>query len=112
MGLLVTMADGGIVNIDSDTESWRGCETCDYGSKYVNEYEFTMTKGTIKVNVSQMYEHALTEDFVMRTVIGNLDTIKAMTEAEFFNWIKQRVEQEVEAQGDGATVTVEWKGRE
>lgn len=45
--MLVELTDGGILDISSDTWSYNGCETCDYGSEYVNEYIIKMSKGVV-----------------------------------------------------------------
>lgn len=99
MDVLLKMADGGIVDVKYDCESWNGCETCDFGSKYINEFDVVMTTGTIKVKVEQMYEYLLTEGFMIKLFLQNADDIQKFTEDEFFEWLKQQIEQEVERQG-------------
>lgn len=41
---LIKMIDGGILNIETDNESYAGCDTCDYGSKYINYITITMSQ--------------------------------------------------------------------
>lgn len=59
MAILLPMKDGGIYEIVSDTDSYGGCETCDYGSSYINEFEVHMVSGKIYIEVRNMYEYAL-----------------------------------------------------
>lgn len=89
--MLVELTNGGILDISSDTWSYDGCETCDYGSEYVNEYIIKMSKGVLVVTIEQMYDYALTEGFMMTTMLGNIDKIKTMTEREFIEWLKKEV---------------------
>lgn len=93
--MLVELSGGGILNIISDTWHYDGCETCDYGSEYVNEYTIQMTKGVLEIKLEQMYDYALTEGFMMTALLGNIDTIKALTEREFVEWLKKEVSVEM-----------------
>lgn len=92
--MLIEMIDGGIKDIHTDTESYGGCETCDYGSEYINEFTIYLTTGNIDFKVSQMYDYALSEGFMMKLFLSNVDNIKQMTELEFFNWLKAKLESE------------------
>lgn len=89
--MLVELVDGGILDITSDNYHYDGCETCDFGSEYVNEYDIKMTKGVLVVKIEQMYDYALTEGFMMSTMLKNIDNIKEMTENEFVEWLKKEV---------------------
>lgn len=90
--MLVELLDGGIKDIYTDTDSNRGCDTCDYGSSYINEFTIYLTEGDIQFKVSQMYEFALTEDYMMKTLLQNVEMIKAMTEKQFYDWLKEKLE--------------------
>lgn len=53
-----------------------GCETCDYGSSYVNEIEIVLQDNTYaNIKVDKMYEYALSESDYMQ-IIANSDDIK------------------------------------
>lgn len=95
--MLIEMVDGGIKNITTDRESYGGCETCDWGSEYINEFNVELTGGYIEVKVSNMYEHALSEGYMMKLFITNIDEIKQMNEVQFFDWLQAKVESEVNA---------------
>ena len=56
------LADDNIISIDTNTEHYPGCDTCDYGSQYINRISITTEKnGTFVLKVNQMYEYALTD---------------------------------------------------
>ena len=42
--MLITMKDGGLKEYSDDTQCYPGCETCDYGSEYINNLFLTLTK--------------------------------------------------------------------
>ena len=103
--MLVELTDGGIKEIYADTDSYSGCETCDYGSSYINEYVIQMTKGELKVEVNQMYEHALSEGDMMKLMLTGIDEIKALSEDEFVEWVKVNIDKlaQESAWGDAET---------
>lgn len=113
--VILPMIDGGILEVRTDYESYEGCETCNYGSRYTNEFEIKMTQGTIKVVCSQMYEFPFQKDEeenneedyyvengwgyapwsegdLMKIILPNNDKIKEMTEEEFVEWFKSELE--------------------
>ncbi|MBR8661181.1 hypothetical protein [Brevibacillus sp. NL20B1] len=89
--MLLNMKNGGIKNIISDSWYSPGCETCDYGSNYINEFEIQLTTGVIKIEVDQMYEYALSDGYMMQLLLPNVEKIKGMDEAEFFDWLKEQM---------------------
>jgi hypothetical protein len=91
--MLLKLKDGGIYKIESDSDAFSGCETCDHGSSYINEFIFTMEKGTILIESDQMYEHAMTDGYMMELILPNVDFIKGKTELEFFEWMKAHMYQ-------------------
>ena len=64
------MADGGIVSIDYDSNSMRGCPTCDYGSMYIDDFQIGMTGYSIDVHINTMYNHLISEGWLMRVMLG------------------------------------------
>lgn len=62
------------INYDEDWSS--GCETCDYGSSYVNEIEIILEDGThTNIKFDKMYDYVLTESDYMK-LIATSDTIE------------------------------------
>lgn len=65
-----------VKKINYDEDSTGGCETCDYGSSYVNEIEITLEDGTYtNIKVDQMYKYALSESDYMQ-LISNSNTLQ------------------------------------
>jgi hypothetical protein len=92
--MLLPLVDGGIMQVHSDKESYGGCETCDYGSSYINEFNIKMTQGTIRIKMSAMYEYVLSEGYMMETLLHHVDAIRAFTENEFYTWLKLKLEKD------------------
>ena len=93
--MLLELLDGGIEEIYTDKISFGGCETCDYGSSYINELEIKLTTGTLKCEVDQMYEYALSEDYLMKLFLQNVEEIRQKTEEAFLEWFKGKVTEDV-----------------
>ena len=87
--MLIKLVDGGIKNISTDEDSMRGCETCDYGSEYINTMEITLTKYKVIAVVNQMYEYAISTEDTLNLFLPNFDQISRMTEDEFIAWFKE-----------------------
>lgn len=90
--MLIKMEDGGLVNYEDDCRYYDGCPTCDWGSEYINEIDIALTRHKIHVEVSQMYEYALSEGQMISLFLSEYHTIQAMTEEEFAKWLKERLE--------------------
>ena len=86
--ILMPTLDGGIVDYKDDTAYYPGCETCDYGSEYINDIVVVLTKYKIHAVINQMYSHALSEGDMMRTLLPAYEEIHAMTEQQFTIWFK------------------------
>ena len=43
------------------------------------------------MNVNTMYDYAISHDFLMKTILPNVEDIKKMTIDEFFEWFKTKV---------------------
>ena len=89
--MLIKMRDGGIINYTDDTECYAGCETCDYGSSYINNVDITLTKYAIHIRTSQMYEYVLSEGMMMKLFLSEYNAIQSMTEKEFIEWFKAKL---------------------
>ena len=89
---LIPMKDGGIKDIKTDDYcEEKGCETCDYGSKYIREFEIILDKYDFIVKLSDMYEAPYSYDELMRLFTSNIDKIKSMVEREFIQFIKTEI---------------------
>lgn len=96
--MLVELRDGGITNMETDTDYTSGCETCDWGAAYVNEYSIFMTNGTIDIEVnSDGYDYVFSEGLMMKIFLQNIDEIKTKTEDEFADWLEDKIASEIKA---------------
>jgi len=82
--VIMPLKDGGILSVDYSTEEHPGCETCDYGSKYIDDFTIDMTTLKADVRIDVMYEHAISENWLMRRL---LSADRNMTEREFVDWL-------------------------
>lgn len=92
--MILTLIDGGIKEIYTDSDFSSGCETCDYGSSYVNKIDIEMATGVIRVRASQMYDYPMSDGYLMQLMLPNYDQIKEMTEQGFFEWLKASLDSE------------------
>lgn len=97
--MLVELQDGGIEEIYADSFGRGGCETCDHGSEYTNEYTIQMTKGKIDITINQEYEYALSDGDMMKLMLQKVEEIKVLTEEEFVKWIEEAVGNLVKEKG-------------
>lgn len=86
--MILELQNGGIVNITDDTTCHKGCDTCDYGSEYINEMNIELTKHEIHVEVKDMYNYLLSIGDVIK-ILANVD--KTMTEEQFHEWLKEKL---------------------
>lgn len=89
--MLVNLVDGGILNITTDNEAFDGCETCDYGSSYISEFEVSLTTRTVTIKAEKMYEYPLSEGYLIKLFVNNNELIKTMTEEQFVEWLINEV---------------------
>jgi hypothetical protein len=88
---LLSLADGDILSFKEDHYcKSTGCETCNYGSSYVQDFTVVTTKGTARFDFSMMYEYAISHDFLMKTILRQVDTIRAMTLVNFIEWLAEQ----------------------
>lgn len=90
MNLNIKFADGNkLINYEDDTTYYSGCETCDYGSEYINDVRVETTNYNIKAHFNQMYNFAFsTADAIRIFAIG----ITQMTEDKFVAYLKKEFE--------------------
>lgn len=89
--MLLELRDGGIEDIQTDEEHFNGCETCDYGSQYINYFDIKLTQYEIHAEVNQMYSYRFSSGDLLKIIMPNIDAIKQMTELEFSEFIKEKL---------------------
>lgn len=103
--MLLPLADGGIIDFDESLQHISGCETCDYGSQYINNIRILLTKYQLFVEVDKMYEYALTEANLMKLMLLNSQMIQTFTEQEFSSWFVERIKELVNEEENDVKVT-------
>ena len=85
------MKDGGIKDIKTDDYcEEKGCETCDYGSKYVREFEIILEGYDFIVKLSDMYEAPYSYDELMKLFTTNIDKIEKYDTKRIYRFYKGR----------------------
>lgn len=93
--IIMPLKDGGIVDVKYDYSDNGGCETCDYGSSYIDDFTIEMTKIKIRIYLNTMYEHAISEGKLMRIL---LSSDKNMDELEFADWLYKKIHNDIKEQ--------------
>jgi hypothetical protein len=92
---ILKLKDGGIKDIQQSKEYISGnCSTCDYGRSYINEITFYLKERKLNIKVSDTDEYPLSEGYIMKLLLNNVDYIKEMTEYDFFVWIDTNIKNE------------------
>lgn len=89
--VLLSLKDVDILEIsDEGTNSWSGCETCDYGSSYEISFGVRFSDGDYKTfDFAEMYDYPTSYERVIRTVLGNVEEIRQMTKQEFIEFFEK-----------------------
>lgn len=90
--MLLELKDGGILDIRSDRYDISECPE----KRYVNEFYIKLTTIEVNIDASRMYNYPLSEEYMMRTILPNVELIKQMTENEFTNWLKEHLESNID----------------
>lgn len=87
MLLGIKFSDGNeFISYNDDTECYRGCPTCNYGSEYINDISIETTHYKIKIIFNQMYDYACSTADVIKMFAVDL---RGMNENEFIEYIKK-----------------------
>ena len=87
--LNLKFADGNkLISYNDDQSFTLGCETCNYGSRYINDIDIYTTHYHINIRFCQMYEFAFTT--VDAIALFAVD-IRGMTEDDFISYIDKRI---------------------
>ena len=93
--MLLSLQDGGILNIDDSKEYFSGCETCDFGSSYINYFHIELTTMNINIEASESYEYPLSDNHIMKIILPNIGSIQKKNEEEFSEWLQKSLMKEV-----------------
>ena len=94
MNLNIKFADGNeLISYHDDTEAYAGCETCDYGSEYINNICVETSNYHIYACFNQMYNFAFSSaDAIKIFAVG----IVNMTEEQFVEYLEKEFNKIVE----------------
>lgn len=89
--VLLSLKDVDILEIsDEGTKSWKGCDTCDWGSSYEISFGIRFSDDSYKVfDFAEMYDYPTSYERVIRTVLGNVEEIRQMTKQEFIEFFEK-----------------------
>lgn len=97
---LIKMLDGGLKNVTEEKDcEWSGCETCDYGSKYITEFTLELDGIYMYVTLGNMYDSPYSEEELMKLLCSNIELISNMTQSDFMVFVKERVREVCGAKG-------------
>jgi hypothetical protein len=91
--MLLKLKDGGILNIEYDSDYFAGCSTCDYGSNYINDYDINLTNFSIRIRIENMYDYLFSEGDMLKLFLSNIEEIVMKTEEEFTLWIDMKMKE-------------------
>ena len=92
MEYLCKLKDAKVIDFETDEFGYGGCETCDYGSMYTNKCVIRTTNYVIDIEVSDMYEYAMSADYWVKFFCKNVLKFEEMTEDEFIDFTKKKLE--------------------
>ena len=87
---IFTLLDGEIIDFSESHHSSSGCDTCDYGSSYVQDFTVITSKGNMEFNFDNMYEYKISHDYLIKLFLRNSDEIKQKTIKEFYHWLVEQ----------------------
>lgn len=86
---MINLTDDELVTIDYDVRySAGGCDTCDYGSFYLHSLTFEFLKKRLNVETK---DNILSEGWLMKLVVCNIEKIQQFNQQEFCDWIKMNI---------------------
>lgn len=94
--MVLKMVDGGIVDIEYDSycDSW-GCETCGYGSSYINSIVIILTSRTLEITLDNEYEYAMNESFLIKYFASNTHLFTTFSEEQFVTYLKENFKEAI-----------------
>lgn len=91
---LFKLKDGFLISFDID--NWcesSGCETCNFGSEYINECNIIFSDYLVNIKISEMYEYAISTDFWIKLFCQNCLIFTSMTQKEVINFIENKIKE-------------------
>ena len=87
--LHIMLKDDYITLIDTDDEYYNGCETCDYGSAYINTITIFTTTKEICIEVTKMYDYTFSVGNAI--LIFNSPELVNVAQEELGKWLEEKI---------------------
>ncbi len=89
---IIKLKDGAVEDVKSDTRYVSGgCDTCDYGSEYINNLDIILSQFSIRVEAKGEFEYLLSISDLIKLFTQNYKEIEQKTEEEFHLWIGEKI---------------------
>ena len=83
---LITLVDGSIIDIETNSTHYSGCPTCDYGAYDELDVTIYLTSKTI-----EFYSDNISISDIIKIFLNHIDEIKEMKEFEFCDWFNCQI---------------------
>ena len=98
---LIELKDDAVADIATDKSYSAGCETCDYGSLYIQEITFKFKSGEkLFINLKKEYEYPISQEKLIIALARNTSQFKKMTLEDFKQFFQELEEYLSEKLGD------------
>ena len=98
---LTELKDDAVADIATDKSYSAGCETCDYGSLYIQEITFKFKSGEkLFINLKKEYEYPISQEKLIIALARNTSQFKKMTLEDFKQFFQELEEYLSEKLGD------------
>lgn len=87
--LRIKLKDDFIVAVESGEEWYSGCDTCNYGSAYINTLSIYTTTKEITVEVNKMYDFAFSISHAI--LIFASAELADVTQEQLGSWIEEKI---------------------
>ena len=98
---LIELKDDAVADIATDKSYSAGCETCDYGSLYIQEITFKFKSGEkLNISLKKEYEYPISQEKLIIALARNTSQFKKMTLEDFKQFCQELEEYLSEKLGD------------
>lgn len=89
--MVIQFKDGYLKNIEHNHYKYSGCETCDYGSEYVDNIVLYFSRFYADFDVVKEYDYAISLSDIILIFTQNIEDIRNMTEVGFVRWFYRQI---------------------
>ena len=105
--VLIPLRDANVINIKTNEYFREGCETCDYGSEYIQKVAFDFDDDRhFELRFEKMYSYTLDVELFTQLLLNNYERYTEMDYGEFKSTMKDlqgRSREEIENMVQGMT---------